>query len=151
MIEIANIGALIALLFAAGFGCGWYARQSRIPPPPAKRRPIGSETERAATAAGRLGISMSALGKLLAEGTVRALPGGDPATMTYRPATALHEIPRGSTPARGSGRGRASFPLPSPRAHTACANWLGVPCPSRSARMGIGALCGPATPFPIPA
>ena len=71
-----TIPALGLLLAGAAFAAGWLARERRIPPAPAKRRPMSGEVERATTAAGRLDIPPSTLGTLLAEGKVRALPGG---------------------------------------------------------------------------
>ena len=74
MLEL-NIIALAALVAALAFWAGWRAHARKIPTP-APKRPLGGAAVTGAAAAGLLEVSMTEIGRLVAEGKIRPLPGG---------------------------------------------------------------------------
>ena len=76
MVETLNFLALAALGGAAAFAAGWWARERRIPPPTPKRLLRNIASMSAAEAAGRLGVSVSEIGVMVAQHRLRINGGG---------------------------------------------------------------------------
>ncbi len=76
MLEALNLSALAAFGLALAFALGWAARGRELPPPAPSKRPLGAGAVSGKTAAGLLGLTMAELGGLVAEGKIRAVPGG---------------------------------------------------------------------------